>query len=125
MLKFHTTVLENETLSFQPTNEFGVSCSRCVYGIQRDKGYQKREYVRNILNNSCDKTFGLRFLKNCLHKLDHIFDSNNDKNFYNWIIRFCFMDHFHAIDFIKDYLIFLLVTETNSCPIYGSYFFLL
>ena len=75
------------------------------------------------MNNSCDKTFGPRLFKNCLHKMAHMFDNNNDRNFYNWIIPFCYMDHFHVMDFVQDDLDFLLVTKTSSCPIYGSYFF--
>ena len=42
MLKFHTTVFEGETLCFQLSDEFCVSCLRCVYSIQMDKGYQKK-----------------------------------------------------------------------------------
>ena len=42
LLKFHTTFFEDETLCFQLSDEFGVSCLRCVYSIQKDKGYQKK-----------------------------------------------------------------------------------
>ena len=41
----------------------------------------KKIYVKNILNNACDKTFGPRLFKNCLHKMAHMFDNNDDKTF--------------------------------------------
>ena len=52
-----------------------------------------------------------------------MFDNNNDKNIHNWIICFYYIDHFHVMDFIKLDLNFLPLTETSSCPIYGSYLF--
>ena len=42
VLKLYTTVFEDETLSFQLSDEFGVSFLRCVYPIPRDKSYQKK-----------------------------------------------------------------------------------
>ena len=83
----------------------------------------KKRICKEYLNNNCDKTFGPRIFKNCLQKMGHMFDNKNEKNFCSWIIRFCYMDHFHVMDFIKDDLDFWLITKTSSCPIYGSYFF--
>ena len=42
MLKLQTTFFENETLGFQLSDESSASSLRCVYSIQRDKGYQKK-----------------------------------------------------------------------------------
>ena len=82
-LKFHTAIFEDKNLSFQLSDVFGVSCPRCVYIIPRDKAYRKKKYVRNILNNSYDKTFDPRLFKNFLHEIAHMFDDNNDKKFYS------------------------------------------
>ena len=85
VLKFHTAIFEDENLSFQLCDAFGVLCLICVYIILRDKDYGKKEYARNILNISDDKTFGPRLFKNFLHEIAHMFDDNDDEKFYSQI----------------------------------------
>ena len=54
-----------------------------------------------------------------------MFDDNNDRNFYNWIVPFYYMDHFHVMDFIKDDLDFLPSYQNEFLSYLRFLFFLL